>query len=95
MGKHITPTEVCERLVGPIEELAAICRMHRKGAYQWRGASKLRDAGDILPKHMRALLAHSDAHGLGLTADHLIRGATEAEIDAILAARAAPQGVAA
>ena len=36
---------------------------------------------------MRRLLDLSDARGLGLTAEHLIRGADEAEIAAILAAR--------
>jgi hypothetical protein len=38
---------------------------------------------------MRALLAHSAARGLGLTAEHLLFGAADAEIAAILAARAA------
>jgi len=43
---------------------------------------------------MRTLLQHSRQHNLGLTADHLIFGATRAEVDAILAARAAATGAA-
>ncbi|MEO0859209.1 MAG: hypothetical protein AAFY65_01250 [Pseudomonadota bacterium] len=41
---------------------------------------------------MRALLDHSDAHNLGLTADHLIRGASEDEITEILRQRVSAQG---
>lgn len=89
MGKHITPLEVAERLVGPIEEVGEIVGLHRKSPYVWRRPSREREAGDLPSAPiMRRLLAHSDAHGLGLTADHLIRGASQDEIDAILAARA-------
>ncbi|GAB1361794.1 hypothetical protein MASR1M32_10300 [Rhodobacter sp.] len=64
---------------------------HPKRPYGWRRGADGRDAGDIpSARHQRSLLAHSDAHALGLTAEHLIRGATEAEIEAILAARLAP-----
>lgn len=77
---------VCERLIGTPEEIARICGIAEKSPYAWRFASKGRHAGDLTSAvHMRALLAHSEAHGLGLTAEHLIRGATEAEVEAILA----------
>jgi hypothetical protein len=92
MGKHITPLEVCERLIGHIRELGPICGLGTQAAYLWRHANSSRDAGDIPSgPNQRALLDHSDRHGLGLTALHLIRGADEAEIAAILAARGQPQ----
>lgn len=88
MGKHLTPTEVCEQLIGAPQVLGPICGKGEKAAYLWRRASDGRAAGD-LPSAiiMRALLAHSATHRLGLTAEHLIWGAEEAEIEAILAER--------
>jgi hypothetical protein len=89
MSNHLTPFDVCERLIGKPETVAEAVGLHRKSAFPWRIASKWRDAGDLpSAKIMRALLAHSAAHQLGLTAEHLIWGADEGEIDAILAARA-------
>ncbi len=94
MGNHCTPLEVCQRLIekigdfGIIETIGTICGIHPKSPYQWRDAQGLRAAGDIpFASHMRRLLAHSAAHQLGLTAEHLIWGADEAEVEAILAAR--------
>lgn len=91
MSNHLTPLEVCERLIGKPETVAEASGLHKKSAFPWRHASKWREAGDLpSAKIQRALLAHSAAHRLGLTADHLIWGAAEAEIDAILAEREAP-----
>lgn len=90
MGSYLTPLEVCERLIGPKGQLALLCGLGKKGAFFWGRQSKWRDAGDLLSKHARTLLDHSDRHGLGLTAEHLIRGASEAEVAAILAARMQP-----
>lgn len=88
MGNHHTPLEVVERLIGRPETVGEICRVNAKSPYQWRGASRGREAGDIpYAAHMRALLTYSDQHGLGLTAEHLIWGASEIEVDAILNAR--------
>lgn len=82
--------QVCERLIGPAPMLGPICGMNAKAAYLWARPSKWRSAGDVTgAAHMRRLLDHSDRHGLGLTAVHLIRGAPEEEIAAILAARGA------
>ncbi len=90
MSNHLTPLEVCERLIGKPETVAEASGLHKKSAFPWRHASKWREAGDLpSAKVMRALLAHSTARGLGLTADHLISGAEEAEIAEILAARQA------
>lgn len=84
MQSDLTPFQVLERLIGPPPELSRIVGHSRTAAYNWR----MRAPGDVpTPAAMRRLLAHSDAHGLGLTADHLIRGASLAEIEAILAAR--------
>lgn len=91
MGKHLTPVEVCERLIGPPGAIGAACGLSEKATYLWRRASTGRDAGEIpSTSHMRALLAYSTARGLGLTSDHLIWGADEAEITAILDARDTP-----
>ena len=91
MGNHCTPLEVCKRLIGKFELIGEICGIHPKSPYQWRDGQGLRAAGDLpFAAHMRRLLDYSDRLGLGLTADHLIRGASEDEIAAILAARNAP-----
>jgi hypothetical protein len=91
MSNHLTPFDVCERLIGKPETVAEVSGLHKKSAFPWRHASKWREAGDLpSAKVQRALLAHSDAHRLGLTAEHLIWGADEAKIEAILAERAAP-----
>lgn len=85
MSKHLTPTEVCEALIGKPAVLAEICEVDPKAPFGWRHRSDSRDAGDVpSARHMRRLLAHSEAHGLGLTAEHLIRGASEAEVQDIL-----------
>jgi hypothetical protein len=96
MTNHLTPLEVCERLIGKPEVLAEICGLHVKSAFPWRRSSKWREAGDLPSvKIMQRLLAHSAAHNLGLTAEHLIWGAAEGEIAEILAARAQPSPAAA
>lgn len=89
MAHDVTPLEVCERLIGKPELLAGLFGYESdKAPYNWRHATSTRDAGDIpSARLMRALLAHSDAHALGLTAAHLILGASEAEVQAILSAR--------
>lgn len=94
MSNDLTPLEVCERLIGKPEEVAEASGLHRKSAFPWRRASKWRMAGDLpSAKVMRSLLTHSTAHRLGLRAEHLIWGADEAEIEAILAERGSqPQG---
>lgn len=88
MSNHLTPLEVCERLIGKPETVAEAAGLHRKSAFPWRRASKWREPGDLpSAKVMRDLLTHSAANRLGLTAEHLIWGAAEAEIDEILAGR--------
>ncbi|MGR3822686.1 MAG: hypothetical protein ACU0A5_08920 [Salipiger marinus] len=91
MSKHLTPVEVCERLIGPIERLALIGGLREKAAYAWRRGSKYRDPGDMPPRANRALLAYAAARGIPLSADHLIWGAPEVEIDRLVdGMRAAP-----
>ena len=88
MSNHYTPLAVCEALIGPLDQLAAITLQTPKAPFVWRRASKTRDAGDIpSARHMRRLLSYSDEHGLGLTPAHLIFGASQAEIDKILQSR--------
>ncbi len=96
MSSHLPPIEVATRLIGHIEAVARVCGCEGKSFYAYRHPSKNRDAGDLAAaRHMRALLAHSAANNLGLTADHLIWGATEDEVAEILAARAPKMGAAA
>jgi hypothetical protein len=91
MSRHLTPLDVALALIGPPERLGAIIGLHVKTPYGWRHPAKDRAAGDFpSTNHMRALLAHSQKHGLGLTADHLIFGASEDEVAAIIASWATP-----
>jgi hypothetical protein len=88
MKQNLTPLEVCERLIGPLEKLSVICCYASKAAYNWRHPSSARDAGDFpSPKLIRLVLAHAAARGIPLTAEHMIWGAPAAEIDALLEAR--------
>ncbi len=87
MSSYLTPLEVCERLIGGTTVLAGICGLGPKGPIFWRRQSERREAGDILSIHARKLLSHARRHRLGLTAEHLLYGAPEAEVQAILAAR--------
>lgn len=88
MNRHLTPTEVCERLIGDVLKIGVVVGFRSNAVTGWKRASRDRDAGDVPSSiYMRLLLDHSDRLGLGLTAEHLIRGANAAEIDAILEAR--------
>lgn len=90
MKHELTPLEVCERLIGHLQVIADVVGYGPTAPYLWEKPAKNRDAGDLPSAQiMRLLLAHSTAQGLGLTADHLIWGAEEAEIAEILAARQA------
>lgn len=83
---HLTPVQVCERLIGPPEVLGPAIGFGTKAAYHWRNSRDRRAAGDLPSADvMRRLLAYSDAHGLGLTPAHLIHGAPLAEVEDILA----------
>lgn len=90
MSDHLTPLDVCAALIGPLSELERIAGYQPKAAYAWRRSSTTRPGGDLPSKVQRALLAHAEARGIPLTAEHLVRGASRAEIDAILASRAEP-----
>lgn len=86
MSKHLTPVEVLERLIGPLDVLAKIVGAHGKSPYLWRRSSQWRDEGDLpSARHMRAFLAHAAARQIPLTADHLIWGASAEEIGALTA----------
>lgn len=78
-------------LFGSYDEIARACGVDEKTIYGWARASKLRDAGDVpSARHMRKLRRYAIEHNLGLTAEHLVRGASEAEIDTILNSRDTP-----
>lgn len=93
MSQHLTPVQICERIIGPPEVLGRVCGTADKSPYGWRGASANRDAGDIpSSRHMRALLAHAAAKGLPLVADDLIWGLSEDDLARRLADHAIPAG---
>lgn len=86
MTQNLTPMQVCERLIGKPEQIAAAIGYQEKAPYHWRHAREGRDAGDLpTARVMRSLLAHAAAHRIPLTADHLIWGASEGEVAALLA----------
>lgn len=86
MRNHLTPVEVCERLLGPLAEIERIVGYKPKSGYAW-----LRNSGDRDPGYfphvrlMQRLLTHAAARGIPLTAEHLIWGADAASIEALLA----------
>ncbi|MEM9726075.1 MAG: hypothetical protein AAF909_11495 [Pseudomonadota bacterium] len=85
MKTRLTPADVVFAMIGPPDVVGPICETHVATPYNWMRASGGRDAGDIpSARHMRRLLAHAEAEGIPLTAEHLIRGATQAELDALL-----------
>lgn len=88
MSDHLTPVDVCVRLIGPLPALERIVGYRPKAGYGWLRSSAGRAPGQFPSTSLqRRMLDYSDAQGLGLTAEHLIRGASADEIDAILAAR--------
>lgn len=89
MSTHLTPLEVCERMIAPLKDLGRLIGLQEKAAYKWRHASKWRGAGDMPPDANRKLLAYAEEKGIPLTADHLVRGADLAEIEALMSDRAA------
>lgn len=77
---HLTPLEVCERLIGSLDAIGRAAGVKSKAPYHWRRASAGRAAGDIPINRARALLTWCGQRGIPLTAEHLIYGATEAEV---------------
>jgi hypothetical protein len=85
MSNHRTPLEVAEALIGRPEKIGEIVGVHPKSPYQWRDKAGLRAAGDLpYDSHKRALLAFAAANQIPLTAEHLIWGASEEELAALL-----------
>jgi hypothetical protein len=84
------PLEAAIAAFGSPEAVADICGRHRTTLYGWKRASVDRPAGDLPSTAiMRKLLAHARAHGIPLTPEHLIFGASAAEVEH-LAARLRP-----
>lgn len=80
-------------MIGRPEQISLAAGLHEKTSYGWRSASRTRGAGDIPSAQiMRKLLAYARIQGLPLTAEHLVIGAPESDVLALLEdARVAPQ----
>lgn len=90
MSKWQTPTHVVFGLMGGAQGVSQVCGLHRTAPYTWLKQGLRKEPGDIPSAAlMRRLLAHARASGIPLTAEHLIFGAAEAELEALLA-RARP-----
>tara|TARA_R100000789_G_scaffold64101_2_gene60708 strand:+ start:760 stop:1047 length:288 start_codon:yes stop_codon:yes gene_type:complete len=88
MSDHLTPLEVCERLIGKLPVIEQITGRKPKGAYAWRRPAQGRRSGDMPADVNRTLLKYAKRHGIPLTPAHLIWGASRSEIDALLQAMA-------
>jgi hypothetical protein len=90
MSKHLTPTEVLERLLGGALALADLAGLNEKTPLNWRRPSKIRDPGDLPSvRHVRQIRAALAGRGFDVPLDWLIYGATEAEVAALKSAQAA------
>ncbi|MEL6809102.1 MAG: hypothetical protein AAFO97_15120 [Pseudomonadota bacterium] len=89
MSKHITPLEVAEATIAPIEELAVLCGLNAKAAYGWRRETKHRAAGDFPSANIiRQIYDHARARGIPLELRHLIYGASQDELAGLTGAPA-------
>lgn len=86
MSAHLTPLEVVECLICPIDQIGQITGHHEKTPRKWRRSSAWRGAGDIPHEAARSLLAYSKKRSLGLTADHLLHGASRESMKVLLVA---------
>lgn len=86
MSSHLTPLEVCERLIAPLAQLGEKLNLKPKAAYAWRKASEWRDAGDMPPRVNRRALKYASKHNIPLKPEHLIAGAKRDEIDDLVQA---------
>lgn len=73
-------------MFGKPEVLAEIVGSHEKAPFKWKNGSVWRDPGDLpSTRHQRKLLTWARKHAVPLTAEHLVFGASEAEVAALLA----------
>ena len=78
--------QVCERLIGKPEQIALAAKTQEKAPYHWRRERTGRAAGDLPSAGvMRNLLDFATTNRIPLTADHLIWGATEEDLAALVA----------
>lgn len=84
MSSHLTPLEVCARMIAPVKDLGELMGMHAKSAYAWRRGSDYREPGDMPPRVNRKMLKYAKAKAIPLKAEHLIWGADRDEIEALL-----------
>lgn len=90
MSDNTTPVEVLVALLGRVDDLGAAIGLDRKAGYVWRRPAARRKAGDLPSVDVvKKFKAYSDQHGLGLTLDHLIYGADQAELDRLLGKKVA------
>ena len=74
----VSPPEVVRRLIGADGVVAGIVHRDRSAVVKWRRR------GFIPSECQRDLLTYASANAIPLQAEHLIVGATEADIEALL-----------
>lgn len=84
MSDHLTPLAVCERLIGKLPLIEQIAGRRPKGAYAWLRPAKGRNPGDMPADANRKLLKYAKRHGIPLKPEHLIWGASRAEIEKLV-----------
>ncbi len=85
MKQHLTPLDVCIRMIGPEAELGRICDLNPTSPYSWRNQKRWRDAGDLPSARIqRRLHAHAKARGIPLRPEWLIWGASAQEVEEAL-----------
>lgn len=81
MSSYLTPLEVCQKLIGPLDRLAHIAGVTAKSPYHWKRPSKTRAAGHLPPNVLVAMLAHVEGRRLPVTARDLVLGMSEDEME--------------
>lgn len=86
MSKHLTPVDVCEALFGGPGGIADVLDLSDKVGFHWRRGNARRQAGDIpSAEYMRRLLRAARRLGIALTAEHLLFGMTNNELEQLQA----------
>lgn len=84
MSYHLTPLEVCEKLIAPRNSLGELIGCKEKAPYGWARPSKYRQAGDLPNYAQRKMLTEFRRRKLKIDPAWLIEGAARADVDRFL-----------